>query len=121
MSDSRWEFYFEAPKGKRILRRGFLGITTFELNLWWSREHGNWLPLEECGVKGASSTVPCCSFKAFKSHLRRHPELQAAGTVILASWFVGHSITARWFRELTARPLGRFVAIRRNALEGKDD
>lgn len=121
MSDGRWEFYFEAPKGKRILRRGFVGITTFELNLWWSYEHKKWCPMFECGLEGASSTVSCGSFKAFKSHLRRHPELQAEGTVVLASWFVGHSITARWFRGLKARPLGRFVVIRRKALEGKDD
>jgi hypothetical protein len=95
MTGGQWQFYFEAPKRKRILRRGFLGITTFELNLWWSHEHEKWLPLGECGDQGASSTVPCRSFKAFKSHLRRHPELQAEGVVMLASWFVGHSITAR--------------------------
>ena len=91
-----WQFYFDAPKGTRILRSRFFGITTFDLNLWWSCEHKKWLPLEECGVQGASSTAPCRSFKAFKGHLRRHPELQTGGNVTLCSRFVGHDITARY-------------------------
>jgi hypothetical protein len=65
--------------------------------------------MAECGVKGASSTVRCHSFKAFKSHLRRHPELQTGDNVYLCSRFVGHDITARWSKELKARPLFRFV------------
>ena len=121
MSEGIWEFYFEAPKGKRILRSRFLGITNFEADLWWSYEHKKWLPLEECGTKGVSSTFHCRSFKAFKSHLRQHPELQAVKTVVLVSRFMGHNITAIWFKELKARPFGRFVVIRRKALEGKDD
>jgi hypothetical protein len=109
MSEGQWNFYFDAPKGTRILRSRFHGITNFEENLWWSYEHKQWLPLEECGVQGASSTAPCRSFKAFKSHLRRHPELQTGETITLASWFVGHDITARWSKELRVRAVGRFV------------
>jgi len=103
MMEGQWQFYFEAPKGTRILRSRFHGITNFEENLWWSHEHKKWLPLEECGTKGASTTLHCRSFKAFKSHLRRHPELRAVKTVVLASRFVGHDITARWSKEPTAR------------------
>jgi hypothetical protein len=109
MSEGQWQFHFDAFKGTRILRSRFFGITTSDLNLWWSYEHKKWLPLEERGVQGASSTVCCHSFKAFKSHLRRHPELQAVGNVILCSRFVGHDITARWSKELKARPFGCFV------------
>jgi hypothetical protein len=65
--------------------------------------------LEECGKKGASTTLHCRSFKAFKSHLRKHPELQAVKTVVLISRFMGHNITARWFNELRVRAVGRFV------------
>jgi hypothetical protein len=109
MSEVQWQFYFDAPKGTRILNSRFHGITNFEENLWWSYEHKKWLPMDECGVKGASSTVHCRSFKAFKSHLRRHPELQTAKTVVLVSRFMGHNITARWFKELRVRAVGRFV------------
>ena len=109
MSEGRWQFYFDAPKGSRILRSRFIGITFFALDLWWSYEHKKWLPMAECGVKGASSTVPCRSFKAFKSHLRRHPELQTGETVTLASRFGGYDIHARWSKELKARVVGRFV------------
>jgi hypothetical protein len=101
MSEGQWQFYFEAPKGTRILRSRFIGITHFDLDLWWSYEHKQWLPLEECGVQGASSTAPCRSFKAFKSHLRRHPELQTGETITLASRFGGHDIHARWYPKLS--------------------
>lgn len=109
MTEGQWQFYFEAPKGTRILSSRFHGITNFEENLWWSYEHKKWLPLEECGTKGASTTLHCRSFKAFKSHLRKHPELQTVKTVVLASRFMGHNITARWFKELRVRAVGRFV------------
>jgi len=109
MTEGQWQFYFEAPKGTRILRSRFHGITNFEENLWWSYEHKKWLPLEECGVKGASTTLHCRSFKAFKSHLKRHPELQAAKEVVLVSRFMGHNITAIWRKELRVRAFGRFV------------
>lgn len=100
MTDGRWIFYFDAPKGTRILRSRFIGITFFALDLWWSYEHKKWLPMAECGVKGASSTVRCHSFKAFKSHLRRHPELQTGETITLASRFGGYDIHARWYPKL---------------------
>lgn len=109
MTDGRWIFYFDAPCGSRILRSRFIGISTFDHNLWWSYEHKKWLPLDECGVQGASSMFRCHSFKAFKSHLRRHPELQTSGSVTLCSRFVGYDISATWFKEFRARPVGRFV------------
>ena len=109
MTKAQWQFYFEAPKGTRILRSRFHGITNFEENLWWSYEHKKWLPLEECGTKGASTTLHCRSFKAFKSHLRRHPELRGVKNVVLTSRFMGHNITARWSSELRVRAVGRFV------------
>jgi hypothetical protein len=101
MTEGHWQFYFDAPKGTRILRSRFHGITQFSMDLWWSYEHKKWLPMAECGVKGACTTVPCRSFKAFKSHLRRHPELQTGETVTLASRFGGHDIHARWYPKLS--------------------
>ena len=116
MTEGHWNFYFEAPKGSRILRRGFFGISMFEGDLWWSHQHKKWLPLGECGVEGASSTAPCRSFKAFKSHLRRHPELQTGVRVHLSSRFVGYDVSAIWSKELRSRPVGRFVT---STLSGK--
>ena len=111
MSEGQWQFYFDAPKGTRILRSRFHGITSLSMDLWWSYEHKKWLPMAECGTKGACTTVPCRSFKAFKSHLRRHPELQTGETITLASRFGGYDIHARWSEELKARVavVGRFV------------
>jgi hypothetical protein len=100
MSEGQWLFYFDAPKGTRILRSRFHGITSFSMDLWWSYEHKKWLPMAECGTKGASSTLHCRSFKAFKSHLRRHPELQTGETITLASRFGGYDIHARWYPKL---------------------
>jgi hypothetical protein len=101
MSEGHWQFYFDAPKGSRILRSRFIGITLHSLSHWWSYEHKKWCPMFECGLEGASSTVPCRSFKAFKSHLRRHPELQTGETVTLASRFGGYDIHARWYPKLS--------------------
>ena len=119
MIEGRWEFYFDAPKGTRILSSRFIGITMFSMDLWWSYQYKKWLPMAEYGNQGASSTVHCNSFKAFKSHLRRHPELQTGETVTLASRFGGHDIHARWvnnrlvedqwIQELGVPTTGRFV------------
>lgn len=109
MADGEWVFHFEAPKGTRILSSRFFGISTFSLYLWWSYEYKKWLPLHECGTWGAGSTVPCRSFKAFKSHLRRHPELRHAGRVFLGSRFKGYDIVACWPQEFRTRAVGRFV------------
>ena len=109
MTEGEWNFYFEAPKGTRILRSRFHGISTFSLDLWWSYEYEKWLPLHKCGGKGATSTVPCRSFKAFKSHLKRHPELRYAGRVFLGSKFKGHDVVACWSEELRTQATGRFV------------
>ena len=91
-----WVFEFEAQKGQRILSSRFMGITNYHLNIWWSREHKKWLPLSQIVDGGASSQASCRSFKSFKKHLQRHPELRSAGYIVLVSRFVGHNIIARW-------------------------
>jgi len=103
LAEGKWLFYFDAPKGTRILSSRFIGITMFSIDLWWSYEHKKWLPMAEYGNKGASSTVHCNSFKAFKRHLRRHPELQTGETITLASKFGGYDIHARWWPKLSGR------------------
>ena len=89
-------FEFEAPKGQRILSSRFMGITNYHEGLWWSYEHKKWLPMSQMGNQGGSSSACCRSFKAFKKHLQRHPELKSTEYVVLVSRFVGYSIIARW-------------------------
>ena len=90
-----WVFEFEAPKGKRILSSRFMGIKNYHQDFWWSHEQKKWLPFTQIEVGWASSHAPCRSFKAFKRHLQRHPELKAAGDVVLISRFIGYNIIAR--------------------------
>jgi hypothetical protein len=91
-----WIFEFQAPVGSRILNSRFIGVTNYYGDLWWSHEHKKWLPLFEVGNEGASNFADCRSFKAFKKHLKRHPELKEADFVVLVSRFIGHNIAARW-------------------------
>jgi hypothetical protein len=52
---------------------------------------------DECRKYGIySNTARCRSFKAFKRHLRKHPELKEAGEIVLSSRYIGHNITAVW-------------------------
>ena len=95
-----WHFKFDAPVGSRILNSRFFGVTHFaDEDLWWSYTHKRWLPLAKC-IGTSSNTKIVRSFKAFKRHLRKHPELIACGEVVLVSRYVGHNITAIWKRQL---------------------
>lgn len=94
-----WHFEFDAPVNTRILRSHFVGITHFGAaqsdsfpKSWFD---GNKWVDNPTGY--ASTLCRCGSFKAFKRHLRKHPELQGVdGYVVLVSRFVGHNIIARW-------------------------
>lgn len=92
-----WQFTFEAPVGTRVLKRCF-GVTTYgKSDVWFCDELDKWLPISEVPEDyGASSNATCRSFKAFKRHLRKHPELKTVDEVVLTSRFIGHNITARW-------------------------
>lgn len=97
LREAGWHVTFDAAVNERILRYGFLGITTFgsDAPLWWSSARKTWghEHKAEPGVY-ISSHSPCRSFKAFVRHLRKHPELMAAREVVLVSRWVGHSIVA---------------------------
>ena len=92
-----WAFAFEAPAGECILSSRFIGVTTY-CDLWWSDTEKKWVDYKE--VKDdeiySSTMTSCRSFKAFKRHLRKHPELKAADEVIFVSQFVGYDIRAKW-------------------------
>ena len=98
-----WHFEFDAPVGTRILSSRFFGVTQFaDADLWWSHTYKKWLPLLEC--KGnCSSHRSVSSFKAFKRHLRKHPELQECKEVVLVSRYVGYNIRAFWRDEIKGK------------------
>jgi hypothetical protein len=89
---------FEAPKGQRILRRWFMGITVFrnddQPSLWWCFQTKKWVTANTMTPAGASTHSDCKSYRAFLRHLRKHPELKGY-EVILVSRFRCHNIIAR--------------------------
>lgn len=96
---SEWQYSFDVAAGTRVLRSRFIGITHYTRNtdLWWATDQRRWCKPSEMLVREVYSNVaPCNSFKAFKRHLRKHPELQAVDEVILVSRFKDHDIRARW-------------------------
>ena len=93
-----WQFEFEAPVKTRILRNHFFGIQHYgKADKWFAEVQKKWLPFVDIDLtEGSSNTATCSSFKAFKRHLRKHPELQECGEVVLQSRFMGHNIIAKW-------------------------
>lgn len=86
-----WEFEFEATVGTRILRNSW-AITTYGPNSWYGRDSKVWGD----NPKGYCSThKDCHTFKAFKRHLRKHPELQGQKVVLVARWS-DHDIIATY-------------------------
>ena len=65
---------FHLNKGARV-KKGFIWIVP-HADLWWSYQHKKWLPLNDRGSEGASTSFECKSVRAFRSHMRRHPELK---------------------------------------------
>ena len=85
---------FEAPKQQRINR--YIWVEPDfdqDVDLWWSYQFKKWLPLNETGTQGSSSAYYCHSLRAFRKHLKRHPELKGI-RMLLVSRFVGCSVTA---------------------------
>lgn len=101
-----WKFEFEQPPGARILSGRFFGVCHFGhaqddfVDLWWCDDLRRWGPLDELNDMYSCCThAPVRSFKAFKRHLRKHPELKKVEEVILVSRFIGYNIKARWIDE----------------------
>ena len=82
-------YTFDKPKGQRLHKR-FIWITNFD-GLWWSYKHRQWY--QDTPPSGDYSTCcRCRSLKAFKRHLRKHPEIR--GKAILVSRFIGYNVYA---------------------------
>lgn len=90
-----WKFEFDQPAGARILRSRFLGVSNYD-GFWFVPELNRWIGPDERSNLGMQNYATCRSFKAFKRHLRKHPELRKASEVHLRSRFVDYNIVAKW-------------------------
>ena len=96
-----WTFSYAIPPGQRILEgnRNFIGIYVEEGEpSWWSYKHHKWVKDSTVLSDGGGCThCHCSGLRAFKRHLRKHPELQSAGRVVLISRFGNeYDIIAQW-------------------------
>jgi hypothetical protein len=82
---------FDKPKGQRIHKQ-FYGIRSTN-SMWWVQSHNRWVQeLPDTGFDIASTIKRCKSLRAFKRHLRKHPEIR--GKAVLVSRWVGYNIYA---------------------------
>jgi len=110
-----FNYEFEAPAKTRVLGRLGLGIHVrhpdtfmtwcYARHKWYTSDETYTEPSRRNGAsnsyisrefkKGGSSHAPCRSFKAFKSHLRRHHKKLKGCKVTLCHRFVGHDVTVQ--------------------------
>jgi len=83
---------FQKPKGQRLHKR-FIWITNFS-HLWWVPSEKKWMLSEDIpeNHNGYSTCCGCRSLRAFKRHLRKHPEIK--GKAVLVNRFAGYEIYA---------------------------
>lgn len=81
---------FARPKGQRFHKQ-FRSVTNFS-GLWWVPHYQKWCYY--CDINGhlAQSWAPCKTVRAFRRHLRKHPEIR--GKAALVSRFVGYDVYA---------------------------
>ena len=80
---------FQKPKGQRLYKR-FIWITNFN-NLWYVESIRKWIltpPIDG----DYSNCVSCKTIRAFRRHLRKHPEIK--GKAVLVSRFKGYDVFA---------------------------
>ena len=88
-----WTYKYQQPYGTRCNKLGY-AITTYGSNCWFNPDLNKWV---DTTTFGGSTHYHCKTFKAFKRHLRKHPELNNQ-TVILVSKFIGYDIAAIWIK-----------------------
>lgn len=93
-----WHFEQEDPNEPSVLTYGFIGVTHFDRDLYWSPKLKRWTTLEECHERRsvASSIFHCKSYKSCLRHLKEHPELKGVKTLRFIHRFKGCDILATW-------------------------
>lgn len=77
---------YQKPKGRR-LKRYFWHITA--CRMWYVPEADKWMA-DTSGFSYFRNNVPCKTVRAFRRHLRKHPEIR--GKARLVSWYVGYDV-----------------------------
>ena len=85
-------FKFEAPSGTR-LHRYFYGIEV--QGMWWSYEDKKWGGADVLSNGNCSSSAPCKTLAAFKSHVRRHKADISGHQARLLNRFRDYDITTQ--------------------------
>jgi hypothetical protein len=89
-----WTFHYTPHKGNRCHKAGD-SITTYGPNEWYHPEINRWCNSPQATKYGCGTHKGCRSLKAFKRHLRKHPELQGQEVFLVSRW-VGYDIEAKW-------------------------
>jgi len=66
---------YDLPKGQRI-KKGFLWITCFDKTMWYCDDCNKWYDGVVTCPHPYSDSKRCGSVRAFRRHLRKHPELK---------------------------------------------
>ena len=82
---------YEKPKGSRI-KRYFIGIETKNTELWWDCDKRKWFyGIENKDPESTvSNHVPCNTVRAFRRHLKKHPEIRGQATLI--NRYIGYNV-----------------------------
>lgn len=83
---------YKKSKGTR-LKKQFLDITVDEVSIWWVPQMKQWYAIDNI-PKGMhyQSWCPCKSVRAFKRHVRKHPEVSCAYNLHLNSKYIGYDV-----------------------------
>lgn len=84
-----WKFKFDAPKGHRLMKQGFIWVTCFPSvrgsnveTPKWSSKTNRWVIDKSWTSTVGEDKQPKC-FRSFKRYLRKHPELQISGVDVI--------------------------------------
>lgn len=81
---------YEKHKNARLHKR-FCFITNLD-GLWWVPAYRKWVTYDQVGDNSCQTNIDCRSIRAFRRHLRKHPEIK--GKAILVSRFIGYNVYA---------------------------
>lgn len=95
-----WVYKFESTKPKEKFKKGFRFMGVYDSNrvngvgVWlWSDKSKKW----STGIEDwDTNLLNIRTFKAFKRHLNKHPELQKSGIEADLMGWIGYTITAVW-------------------------
>lgn len=73
------KLHFDRPKGLRLHKR-FFGVNV--KGMWWSVDTKEWVYEHDERSTLYCSSAQCNSVKAFRRHLRKHPNIRGKATLV---------------------------------------